>query len=124
MDKRDKIYLNNLKFYAYHGLFQEEKTLGQRFRVDLILFSDLSRAEKSGRMEDSVHYGEAYETVKRVMEGPSVELLEELSGKVAQAILKDFKLVDEVMVRLVKPDPPIPGHYDSVAIEIFRTRKA
>ena len=37
----DKIYVNKMEFYGYHGVFPEENTLGQRFRVDLIVETDL-----------------------------------------------------------------------------------
>ncbi|MDV2686994.1 dihydroneopterin aldolase, partial [Alkalihalophilus lindianensis] len=33
-----------------------------------------------------------------------------------------FPLVHEVTVKVIKPDPPIPGHYQSVAVEITRGR--
>lgn len=122
MDKRDKIYLNNMQFYGYHGLFQEEKKLGQRFNADIILFTDLEKAGRSGNMKDSVHYGEAFEVVKEIVEGPSVDLLETLAENLSRRLLREFSLADEVMVRIIKPDPPIPGNYDSVSVEIFRNR--
>ena len=31
----DRIILNDLGFYGYHGLFNEEERLGQRFFIDL-----------------------------------------------------------------------------------------
>ena len=123
MDKRDKIYLNNMQFFGYHGLFQEEKRLGQRFQADVILFTDLKKAGQSGKMEDSVHYGEAFGAVKEVIEGPSVDLLETLAENLSTRLLEDFSLVDEVMVRIIKPDQPIQGNYDSVSVEIFRNRE-
>jgi len=122
LDKRDKIYLNNMQFYGYHGLFNEEKKLGQQFNADVILFTDLSKAGKSGKMEDSIHYGEAFEAVQEIVEGEAVDLLETLAENTASRLLSEFSLVDEVMVRIIKPNPPIAGHYESVSVEIFRTK--
>lgn len=122
MDKRDKIYLNKLSFYGYHGLFGEEKKLGQIFETDIILFVDLSKVGKTGAMEDSVHYGEAFEVVKEIMEGESIDLIEDVAHRVSKALLDQFSLIEEVMVRINKPTPPIPGHYESVSVEIFRDR--
>lgn len=48
----DKIRINRMEFYAYHGLLREEKKLGQRFIVDVELFLPLNRAGRSDRMED------------------------------------------------------------------------
>ena len=64
----DKIYLNNLQFYAFHGLNAEEKVLGQRFNVDVVLHTDTKKAGYSDKMEDSIHYGHAYKAVKAVVE--------------------------------------------------------
>lgn len=42
----DKIYVNKMEFYGYHGVFPEETKLGQRFKVDLIVQTDLAKAGK------------------------------------------------------------------------------
>ena len=39
----DKIILKACRFYAYHGVFSEEKTLGQIFTVDLELSRQLQK---------------------------------------------------------------------------------
>lgn len=122
-DQRDKIYLNQLAFYGYHGLFPEEKKLGQRFLVDVILFLDLSVAGNSGAMHDSVHYGEVFETIEQIVEGESIDLIEELTERIAKLILDKFSLVEALTVKVTKPDPPINGHYASVAVEIYRERE-
>lgn len=121
--RRDCIYLNGLNFYAYHGLFPEETKLGQRFIVDLALYLDLSQAGQSDQMTDSAHYGEVYETVKRVVEGAPFKLIERLAQVLANEVLASQALVEAVQVKVTKPDPPIPGHYDSVAVEIYRERQ-
>ncbi|MDK6805064.1 dihydroneopterin aldolase [Aerococcus sp. UMB7834] len=120
--KEDCIYLNGLNFYAYHGLFPEETKLGQRFIVDLALYLDLTRAGQTDQMTDSAHYGEVYDSVKRVVEGEPFKLIERLAQAIADEILASQDLVDALQVKVTKPDPPIPGHYDSVAVEIYRER--
>jgi len=73
-------------------------------------------------MHDSVHYGHVYEKVKSIVEGTPVNLIETLAEKVAEQLLASFDLLQACRVRLIKPDPPIPGHYDSVAVEIYREK--
>lgn len=119
----DKIILKGLAFYGYHGLFQEERVLGQRFLVDLELFVSLKQAGQSDKMEDSVHYGEVFDLVKEVVEGDPYNLLESVSEKIAEEILKKFPEIEKCKVRFEKPNPPINGHYESVAVEIVRERK-
>ena len=118
----DKIILNQLHFYGYHGLFPEEKKLGQRFDIDLEFFLDLEIAGKSDDMSDSIHYGEAFEIVKEIVEGEPKNLIEALAESIAAKLLSHFDLLKACRVRVIKPNPPIPGHYESVAVEIYREK--
>lgn len=118
----DKIFVNKMEFYGYHGVFPEEKKLGQRFVADVIACLDLQKAGQTDQLEHSVNYGEIYRICKEVVEGESVNLVETLAERIAGNILTEFPLVSEVTVKVTKPDPPIPGHYQSVAIEITRRR--
>lgn len=118
----DKILLNNLQFYGYHGLLPEENRLGQRFQVDVVLYTDVQKAGQTDNMHDSIHYGQAYEVIQRIVEGEAKNLIEALAEDIAQSLLQKFELLQACTVKVIKPDPPIPGHYTSVAVEIYRER--
>lgn len=118
----DKIYVNEMEFYGYHGVFPEENKLGQRFKVDLTVELDLKQAGETDELEYSVNYGELYELCKEIVEGKPYKLVETLAEKIASAILEKYELIQNCTVKVIKPDPPIPGHYRSVAIEIMRSR--
>ncbi len=111
-----------MEFYGYHGVFPEETKLGQRYRVCLELFLSLQQAGKSDDLEDSVNYGEVYQLCKEIVEGKPVKLVETVAETIATSILQQFSKVESTKVTVIKPDPPIPGHYKSVAIEITRRR--
>ena len=49
----DKIYVNKMEFYGYHGVLPEENTLGQRFIVDLVVEADLKQAGLTDELEES-----------------------------------------------------------------------
>lgn len=117
MDKRDKIYLKGMTFYGYHGLFNEEKNLGQSFIVDAILYSSMDQVGKTDDMADGVHYGEVFNLIKKIVQGPSYNLLEALVTQIAQSILQEFSTVEEVTITVHKPNAPIEGYFDSVAVE-------
>ncbi|MDN5709377.1 dihydroneopterin aldolase [Planococcus citreus] len=116
----DYIHLNEMEFYGYHGVFSEEQKLGQRFRATVTLAVDLKHAGETDELEHTVHYGEAYETCREVIEGEPKKLVEAVAETIAAELLNQFPLVQGVRVQLIKPDPPIPGHYKSVAIDITR----
>ncbi|OYD06333.1 dihydroneopterin aldolase [Paludifilum halophilum] len=118
----DHIFFNRMAFYAYHGAFAEENRLGQRFTVDLELGVDLAPAARTDDLNQTVDYGRVYETVKDEVETKTHALVETLAERIAAALLASFPAVEEVMVRVTKPDPPIPGYYDSVGVEIRRRR--
>lgn len=77
----DKIYLNELVFYGYHGVLAEETKLGQTFRVSLILGLSTKKAGISDSVDDTVSYAEVYETVKEIVEGTPFKLIEALAEK-------------------------------------------
>lgn len=118
----DRIFLNGLSFYGYHGVFEAEARLGQRFIVDLELALDLSRAAQSDRLEDTVNYADIFEEVRRIVEEERYQLIEALAGRIADRLLAGFPM-DEVKVTVTKPHPPIRGHYDSVAVQLVRRKE-
>ncbi|MBM4765289.1 dihydroneopterin aldolase [Bacillus sp. B15-48] len=118
----DKIHLNKMEFYGYHGVFPEETKLGQRFIVDLTIELDLAKAGKSDCLEDSINYAELYEICQHVVEGKPFKLVEAVAEEIATKTLGEFLNVSICHVKVIKPDPPIPGHYQSVAVEITRGR--
>ena len=119
----DKIFLNGMRFYGYHGALPAENEIGQVFVVDVTLAVDLAEAGESDRVEDTVHYGEVFEHVKTIMEGEPVNLLEHLAERIAKRINSQYNRVLETKVKITKENPPIPGHYDGVGIEITRVNQ-
>ena len=111
-----------MEFYGYHGAFPEENKLGQRFIVDLMVLVDLKKAGETDELEYSVHYGELFLVCKEIVEGKPYKLVEAVAEKIANTVLEQFPLVSEATIKVIKPDPPIPGHYQSVAVEITRRR--
>jgi len=122
VNRLDKIYVNRMEFYGFHGVFSEETRLGQRFAVDLSVSLDLKKAGETDELKYSVNYAELYQVCKDIVEGPPYKLVEAVAEKIASGILTMFALISEVTVKVIKPDPPIPGHYNSVAVEITRRR--
>lgn len=119
----DKIFLTGMEFYGYHGVFTAENQLGQRFRVDIECSLDLTSAGASDELSDTISYADVYHLIRTIMEQePHVKLLERLVHKIFAAMFAEFPQVEEVMVRVIKPDPPIRGHYKHVGVEMRRRR--
>ncbi len=119
----DRIVLNGLQFYGFHGVNPEERSLGQQFVVDLQVELDLSVPAASDRLEDTVSYTDLYRAVKVVMEGEPRNLLEAAAGAIANRVLNEHPQIDAVRVRVHKPRPPIKGSViEAAAVEIYRSR--
>lgn len=118
----DKIIISGMVFYGYHGVDKAEQELGQRFLIDIELGIDLRIAGKSDQIEDTVDYKSIYDLVKRIEQGKKYQLLEALASDIAEVIL-DNPRIEDVLVRIKKPQVPISGIVDYAAVEIIRGRK-
>jgi len=118
----DKIIIKNLEFYGYHGLAPEEQRLGQVFVVDLELFLDLRQAGSLDAPEHTVDYGAVASLVKEIVAGPPCKLIEAVAEKIATAVLGSFP-VKEVLVRVRKPNAPLPHKFAYMGVEIRRGRE-
>lgn len=116
----DKIYINNLEFIGFHGVFPEEKKLGQKFLVSLELTVDTREAGKTGDLTKSVHYGLVAQDVEKLFLEKSIDLIETCAENIAEMVLKKYELVKEVKVIVKKPWAPLQMHFENVAVEITR----
>lgn len=117
----DYIHLRDMQFYGYHGVLKEENVLGQRFRATVSLAVNIQKAGLTDELNDTVSYVGVYDICKEVIEGKPYRLIEAVAETVATKILESYQgQVLGVKVEIIKPDPPIPGHYKEVAVEITR----
>jgi len=118
----DRIILEGMQFYGFHGANPEERALGQAYVVDLVVELDLLGPGMSDSLEDTVSYPQLYRTVKTVIEGESKNLLEATAQAIADRLLAEFP-VKAVQVKVKKPRPPIRGSViEYAAVEIYRVR--
>jgi dihydroneopterin aldolase len=118
----DKMIVQGMRFYGYHGVFPEENKLGQQFIVDLELALDLEQAAVADDLDSTVNYAELYALVKSITEGKPFKLIEALAGGIASEVLQAYTRVNEVAVRVTKPHPPFDVHFDGVTVELRRKR--
>ena len=111
------ITINDMRFYAHHGCFEQERAIGTYFRVDLAFETDTSGAEVSDNIVDTVSYLDVYQVVKREMEKPS-NLLEHVARRVGEEVKHEFPSVTAVNVKVSKLNPPLGGQMESVSVEV------
>ena len=118
----DTIFMKEMSFYAFHGVYPEENRLGQRFLVSLALDCDLRKAGASDDLSLSVDYAEVYNMTSEIVQGKPRKLIEAVAEDVANAILAKYPQVVELSVKVEKPEAPIPGSFSSVGVIIKRER--
>lgn len=117
----DRLTLRGIQVYGYHGVLPEEKQLGQRFVVDVILFGDFSKAARSDDLNDAVDYSRAYQLICETMENGSFDLIEKAAGRLCTVLLESLT-VDSVEVTVEKTNPPIRGFNGQAAVTLRRDR--
>ena len=111
------IAINDMRFYAHHGCFEQERAIGTYFRVDLVFVTDTAKAEVSDNIADTVSYLDVYQAVKCEMEIPS-NLLEHVARRIGERVKRDFPAVTSVNVKVSKLNPPLGGQMESVSVEV------
>ncbi len=124
MPTQDRIFLEGLVFYAFHGVHPEEKKLGQRFVVDISFTRDLRAAGATDDLTQTTSYSDVYRTAREIIEGGPYDLIESVAEKIAAATLATDAAIADVRVTVRKPDVPMRGSIlRAVGVEVFRTRE-
>ena len=116
----DEIRIENLKIYAYHGVYEEENKTGQDFFVNATLYTDTRKAGKTDDLSCSVDYGEVCHFINDYIKNHTYQLIETVAEQTAQQILQKFPLLKKVDLEIRKPEAPIGLPFESVSVKIER----
>lgn len=116
----DKIFIKDFEVFAKHGVFSEEKKLGQKFILSIELGLDLKKAGVTGNLNETVNYGELCLKIEEEFTKEKYDLIETAAEKIAEFILLEYEKVKSVKVLLKKPWAPIGRHVEYAAVEIER----
>ncbi len=120
----DRIVLKGLQVFARHGVLPEEKTLGQRFALDVTAFLDLRPAGRSDDYAKTVCYDALTKLVLETVTTKRFYLIEAAAEAVAEAILAAFPPIERVAVEIRKPSAAIDAVFDHVGVVVERSRGA
>jgi dihydroneopterin aldolase len=120
----DEVFLEGLRFYAFHGNNPEERVQGQRFVVDVRLAADLREAGRTDDLERTVSYSAVYRRVREIVEGDPRNLIETVAEEITSALLAEFPKAQTVTVTIRKPEVAIKGSIlDAAGVRIHRQRE-
>jgi len=111
------IEIKGISLYAYHGCFDEEKIIGNHFKVDVTMETSLEEAALTDDLSKTINYQKVYDLVKAEMEIPS-KLLEHVAGRIINTIHKNFPAISHAKVRVSKLHPSLGGEVEFVGVEL------
>ncbi len=118
----DCIDLRGIQIYAYHGVLDAEKKLGQRFVVDVTLFGDFSQAARTDDLKYAMDYSQVHTLVCDAMTQKNFDLIEAAAGHLCTVLL-DKTMAEKVEVVVEKTTPPIPGFTGQALVRLVRDRQ-
>lgn len=115
------IELEGMEFYAFHGHFEEEQIVGNRFVVDLHINTNTRPAEQSDDLRDALDYQMVYSLVAAEMKKKSY-LLEHIAGRVRDRLADTFPAIETLELKVTKINPPLGGRVRQVSITLHYDR--
>ena len=90
--------------------------------MDLTLDLDLTAPSLTDAIEDTVNYGEITDLVVEEITSNPVNLIEKLAGRIAERVLNQHLMVQQVSVTVHKPQAPVAAQLKDIAVVVTRTR--
>jgi len=115
-----KIYLEDVKIYAYHGVLKEEQQIGTYYLINVELHTDFWQATETDDLADTVSYADINAIVHEEMRIPS-QLMEHVVGRILRRVNHSFPQVTYMKIRMTKTAPPMEGEMYGASVEIEKT---
>lgn len=111
------ITLEDMKFYAHHGCFEEERKVGTNFTVNLTFTYNAQKAAESDNIDDAINYAEVYNVIREEIAEPS-HLIEHVALRIKKALSIKFPAMESISITLYKINPPLGGDIRRVGITL------
>lgn len=111
------IYINDLRFHAFHGVMPQERLTGNDYSVDIRIGYDVAKAMISDDVDDTVSYAEINKIVCQEMSVPS-QLVERVAYRIADRISRRFPTVSSINIKVTKLNPPFGADCKGAGIEL------
>ncbi len=115
-----KIFLEDVKIYAYHGVLPEENVIGTYYILNLEIHTDLWKAAESDNLNDTISYADINEIINHEMMIRS-KLLEHVAGRILSKIHENFREISYIKLKITKTAPPMQGEMKGASIELEKS---
>lgn len=112
-----EIVLEEMRFYAHHGVLEQERLVGNNFTANLTIGLNTYSSLCSDDLKDTINYAEVYSIVQREMNTPSA-LLERVLGRIVCKVFKQWSLIDWIDISLSKLNPPFTADIKGATVHL------
>lgn len=118
-DRQKKVWigLEGMEFYAYHGVYEEERKIGGKYIVDVLVYTNAVDAELHDDLNGTVNYEQIYKAVDQNMLQP-VKLIERLARKIMDDIRLFVVKEDTIRIKIRKLNPPLGAKVEASVVEM------
>lgn len=99
---RTRLLINELRVSGLHGVYEEERTTGNEFSIDVELEGDFTKAIETDRVEDSVDIDQVAMLVRDINRQNQFHLIESFADAIGRELLRRFPILLRVVVRVTK----------------------
>ena len=105
------IDLQGMEFHAFHGCYDLEQRVGNRFEVTLSITTELGGIAAHDAVEEAVNYLTVYEIVRE-------RTIERVATNIIEALHARFPAVRHVRCTVAKLAPPLGGKIARVSVTL------
>lgn len=113
----NKIVLEELEFYAYHGFFPLENKMGNTFLVDIEIEYNFLQAAQDDELIQTIDYQKVYDVVKQEMNIVS-KIIENVAWRIQNKLKSLFPEIESLLIRISKKQVQLGGKNKRVFVEI------
>ena len=118
----DKITIERLKLFAYHGCDRAENKDGQNFYITVELELDLHQTMQTDNLDATVDYSQICHLIKQVFCQEKYKTLEKCCGVLMEALFEYSTLIESIYIKIDKPNAPIALDFASVSVAVKRKK--
>ncbi len=118
---RTHVLVEGLAFWGHHGVYEEERTKGQRFLVDLrgeVVIPDPERDD----IATCVDYATLSRIVLEINQAEAFQTLEAFAARIIEEASRAFPTLVSLDVTIRKPDVKVDFTVGSLGVSMFWTR--
>ncbi|MDZ7845603.1 MAG: dihydroneopterin aldolase [Owenweeksia sp.] len=111
----ERIEVEGIKLFGYHGCLDEEGLIGTDYRANVTVWGHLRSAAASDNLKDTLDYVTINKVVSQEMAIRS-KLIENVAKRILDRLMEEMPQIQKAEIKLSKLHPPINGDVESVSV--------